>query len=359
MNPMVSVVIPTLNREEPLRATLDYFLLRESYEPFEILVVDQSDAHEPETDRLLASAPARLAHVRVAYKNLSRARNHGVSLCRGDIVLFVDDDVEPAPGFLAAHAGAYADRRVSGVTGPVLRPGETLKGRWDIGEHTYAALLARSAMRFDVDFAFSASWAMGCNMSFRRATLQRLDGFDESFCDGGVATGDDAEFSHRVKKHGGAIRYEPRARLLHKVVPVGGCRHLAGSEARLLAVVQNMVYFWYKVDGSRWVRYRMFARLFRRTVCTRNNLRAGAVIRSALAFARGLAAGRYRARRLIPADAQWLALLETFENVGVAARQGGRRTGSVTRICARHRLSVPLSSDSADARATPRGEAAA
>ena len=48
-NPLLSVVIPTLNREKPLVTTIEYFLERETYRPFELIVVDQSDRHEPPT----------------------------------------------------------------------------------------------------------------------------------------------------------------------------------------------------------------------------------------------------------------------------------------------------------------------
>jgi len=38
----VSVIVPTLNREEPLRRTLAYFLGVDAYPSFDIIVVDQS-----------------------------------------------------------------------------------------------------------------------------------------------------------------------------------------------------------------------------------------------------------------------------------------------------------------------------
>ena len=42
---MISVIIPTLNREETLCATIRYFLEHETYRPFELIVVDHPWYH--------------------------------------------------------------------------------------------------------------------------------------------------------------------------------------------------------------------------------------------------------------------------------------------------------------------------
>src|SRR5262245_45227812 len=159
--PMISVVIPTLNREEPLCNTLRYFLETETYPSFEVIVIDQSDGHLEATREFLAHNADSVRYVTVDYKSLPRARNHAVRLAKGEIIVFVDDDVEPVPGFLLAHARCYVDRGVVGVAGAMLRRGESLATRAAIGEDTYRALLERRQTRFDVDFSYSAPWAAG------------------------------------------------------------------------------------------------------------------------------------------------------------------------------------------------------
>ncbi|MGL4503439.1 MAG: glycosyltransferase family 2 protein, partial [Planktothrix sp.] len=50
--PLISVIIPTYNREQVLRETLTE-VLQQTYPNFEVLVVDQTSTHEPETQAYL------------------------------------------------------------------------------------------------------------------------------------------------------------------------------------------------------------------------------------------------------------------------------------------------------------------
>ena len=292
--PEISVVIPTLNREEHLCNTLRYFLEVETYPSFEVIVVDQSDGHLGATRDFLARNADKMRYIRTDYKSLPQARNHGVQLARGEIIVFVDDDVEPAAGFLFAHARCYADSAVVGVAGPVLQRGHPLTTRAAIGERAYWSLVQQRSMRFDVDFSFTAQWAAGCNMSFRRALIADLGGFDQTFH--GVAIGEEAEFSHRAKKKG-TICYIPDARLVHLAVQSGGCRDAASREyLRQAAFCEN--YFWYRVEVSFFLRWRMVWKAFRGNVLNRKALARGNFLQSVLGFAEGLWRSSVHIRRL-------------------------------------------------------------
>ena len=118
--PMVSVVIATLNRDATLCATIDYFLAREHYRPFEVIVIDQSDQHDKDTARFLEKVRSRIRYEQVGYKGLPRARNDALIIAKGEIIVFVDDDVEPRDEFLSGHVAPYGDKNVWAVTGPWL-----------------------------------------------------------------------------------------------------------------------------------------------------------------------------------------------------------------------------------------------
>ena len=282
--PLLSIVIATLNRDETLCNTLRYFFEAETYPRFEVIVIDQSTKHDTRTLEFLAAAASRMTYVKSPYQNLPRARNEGARLARGEIVVYVDDDVEPVPGFLLGHAAPYSDPAVLGVTGPAPTTGQPLRGRAEIGEGTWAALMARKDMRFDVNFAFSAQWAVGCNMSFRRQLIEDLGGFDENFV--GPA-GDDAEFSHRVRKKG-AIQYTPAAHLVHLKASSGGLRDSAGQARYVWQTAFCINYFWFKIETPRRVRHRMTLRAFRQEVLNRRTIRNGRWLPFALAFLRGI-----------------------------------------------------------------------
>jgi GT2 family glycosyltransferase len=281
---MLSVVIATLNRDKPLCNTLRYFLEFEAYPRFEVIVIDQSTRHDVQTLEFLAAWAPKMSYTRTQYQNLPRARNDGARRARGEIVVYVDDDVEPREGFLSGHSDAYADPDVLGVTGPAPVPGQPLRNREEIGEEAWAALLARRHVRFDVNFPYSAQWAIGCNMSFRRWVIGQVGGFDENFI--GPA-GEDAEFSHRVLKVG-RIQYAPAAQLVHLKAPSGGLRDALGQARYVMQAAFDINYFWFKVEAPRRLRRRMVMRTFREQVVNRRALMSGRCFSFTLAFLRGL-----------------------------------------------------------------------
>ena len=247
-NPPVTVIIATLNRDRPLCVTLEYFLLREKYRPFEVIVIDQSDRHDQATTEFLAKIADRINYVRAPYKSLTRARNHGVRLASGQIIIFVDDDTEPFMGFIAGHVAAYVSDRVWMVTGPALSPGQKLLSRDELEKTQYERVVAGEELCPQAGFDYApCCWALGCNLSARRSALDRVGGFDESIIGG--ATGDDADISHRIKLAGGIISYSAAAALIHREWPNGGARSV--SSGYVYAYASNTNYFWRKL-GAGW-----------------------------------------------------------------------------------------------------------
>lgn len=261
--PLLSVVIPTLNREQLLCTTIEYFLTRETHRPFELIVVDQSERHEPATVRYLDSVASRIRLDRATFKSLPKARNRGLALARGDIVVFIDDDVEPWDGFLSAHLAPYADPRVWMVAGPCPLPGGALTSREQLSDHEYRQLLDGQLIALHLDFDYEpCSWGRGCNFSVRKGAALRIGGFDETFV--GNAVGEDAEFSHRLRQNGGVIHYASKAGLVHVQATSGGCRTVAGAEY-VKALAYNQNYFFRAVRASlrnrlrgNWNTYRGF-----------------------------------------------------------------------------------------------------
>lgn len=221
--PLVSVVVATIGREALLIDTVTK-LLECGYDPFEIVVVDQTP--EP-TDRVREFMEEQSPKVRYIHKDtpgLPEARNDGIREARGDIVLFVDDDVIADPGLIAAHAGAYNEDGVSGVAGRVLPPGGA--GRGTPAGPRRVAKIGRLGLvfhdNFDADVTTPAHHVRGCNMSFKRDALIDAGGFDGRF--GGSAHLEETDLAVRVRRGGGRLVFEPGASLVHLLEPEGGCR---------------------------------------------------------------------------------------------------------------------------------------
>src|SRR5580765_8421565 len=122
----ISVVLPTLNRPEAIYNLLRH-LEHQTLRPFEIVVVDQSDAADPRVAAYAAEHPLVRLH-RIPVKGLPNARNVGVGLAKGDAILFLDDDSIPDADLVRFHAEAYADPAVAGAGGQVRGGYDAVEG---------------------------------------------------------------------------------------------------------------------------------------------------------------------------------------------------------------------------------------
>ena len=87
--PTVSVVIPTYNRKQWLTEAVDS-VLQQKYRDFELIIVD--DGSEDGSCEILGGYSGRIGYVFLRHGGVSRARNVGSRLCRGEFVAFLDSD---------------------------------------------------------------------------------------------------------------------------------------------------------------------------------------------------------------------------------------------------------------------------
>jgi glycosyltransferase involved in cell wall biosynthesis len=167
----VTVAIPTYRREGVLLDILGHLLDLE-VPPAEILVIDQTERHEPATEARLGELHDGrcIRWIRVSPPSIPRAMNRGLLEARRDIVLFLDDDIRPEPELVAAHEAAHEVHGDILVAGRVIQPWEEDTGARAVTRSTFAELQPGWVREF-----------MGGNFSVRRDTALRLGGFDENF----------------------------------------------------------------------------------------------------------------------------------------------------------------------------------
>lgn len=211
----VSVIICTYGRAGSLSALLDC-LSRQTSGNFEVLLVDGNEAGSP-ARAAIVSLVSRFqgAFLRVEHspRGLTRQRNLGIRASRGDLIVFLDDDVTIEPDFAERLARVFsrADMAdVGGMTGyDVLTYGHRLAGRWRIRK----ALGAIPSLEpGDIDHLGRAvpvsfvppfsgfkqiGWLPGFCMIYRRAAIQGIE-FDEHLPTYG---GEDRDFSTRVGRN--------------------------------------------------------------------------------------------------------------------------------------------------------------
>ena len=205
----VSVVIPTFNRCDRLHRVLTALANQTHVGEFETVVV--SDGSDDGTDEYLASDRVPLSVVAVQQVNSgpATARNRGTEVATGDLILFLDDDVVPDRGLVAAHIAAherYGERTVA--IGPMRNPPDHDMSMWIRYEQAMLAKQYDAMERGDWD-ASPRQFYTG-NASVGRAHLVESGGFDTE-----LRRAEDIELALRFDAMGLRFVYVPEAIGLH------------------------------------------------------------------------------------------------------------------------------------------------
>ncbi|MCA9079622.1 MAG: glycosyltransferase family 2 protein, partial [Planctomycetaceae bacterium] len=218
-SPRPSVVIPTYQRDQVLIDTLRS-LLQERSAMAELVIVDQSEQHDNTTAAQLEAWAARgdIRWIRRDAPGIPQAMNAGLLAAKSDLVLFLDDDIVPSPGLVAAHRRAHANRTVAAVVGQVIQP-------WQQPEQIEPPHRL-TGLQTDFDFPFHSTISgpvrnvMAGNLSVVRETAIAIGGFDEQFI--GSAYRFETEFARRLNAAGETIWFSGDASIRHLRVPSGG-----------------------------------------------------------------------------------------------------------------------------------------
>ena len=272
--PSISVIIPTYGREEPLRDTLKD-VLKQDYPTFEVLVVDQTAQHEPETQACLEqlAKEQKISWYRLDWASLPGARNYGVRRASGEIIVFIDDDVQMPEGYLKAHAANYERAEIGAVAGRVLDRMKIADARWaHKGDAPYVVEdLPPEAMDpgiawYHIDLVHTVKpqqviSARGCNMSYRREIFTKHGiWFDERFR--GSAVREESDFCLRLRKSGYKIWYDPEAYLVHLGEETGGCHDISTRSLKYQLMFYHNHFLMALKNLTPWQQLRLYGRLF-------------------------------------------------------------------------------------------------
>jgi glycosyltransferase involved in cell wall biosynthesis len=184
----LSVVIPTYNRKDSLRRTLDG-LSRQAYPAADFEAVVVSDGSTDGTDEMLAeyakSAPFSLRTIAQPNSGPSAARNRGYREAQHEVIVFLDDDVEPVPEFLSRHAAHHAADAHVVVLGPMspdpaCAHEEPVWIAWEHAKLQQTYDFFRPGGKHAGDAPRSVHFFSG-NASVHRQWLEAVGGFDETF----------------------------------------------------------------------------------------------------------------------------------------------------------------------------------
>ena len=193
MLPLVSIIVPSYQREKLLCETIGY-LLAQDYPNRELLIVDQSSNHEPETARYLDSIAGQVRYFHLAQPDLSGGSQlRDPAEQRRDRRFF-----RRRPGYWNGFDfPAVSAPEVWGATGFVLSPGES-----DSGKYGPYRRFVSDMTEFREKKRIRIRGFIGCLMSFRRQLFEEIGYFDEWIGTQLMAAGEDFEFCQRAVVRG-------------------------------------------------------------------------------------------------------------------------------------------------------------
>jgi glycosyltransferase involved in cell wall biosynthesis len=226
---MISVIIPTRNRADLLKACLDSIVNQElPVGRFEVLIIDNgSTDHTCDISQPFVESAANVRYFLEPELGLHAGRHRGMHEALGDILVFVDDDIEAKPGWLAAISDSFNDPEVTMVGGNNLpmfleTPPAWLERMWSQSSYDrghalgHLSILELSGPARVID----PGYIWGCNFSIRKSVLVDAGGFHPDGMPQECLQfrGDgETHVSRYVKQHKLRCWYHPDATVFHKV----------------------------------------------------------------------------------------------------------------------------------------------
>ncbi len=201
---LLSVVIPTHNRSDILRRCLQALAAQNlPKNNFEVIVVDDGSKDDTrKTAQAFQKKFARFVYLHQKNQGQGIARNHGVQYAKGEIVVFIGDDIMALEDFLAEHLRFHLrhnleNEAVLGFTAwhpkntisPFmnwLTNGSSVFGRF--GGHQFAYEKLRGKKEADFNFFYTS------NISLKRSLVDKYP-FDPAFSGYGW---EDIELGYRL-----------------------------------------------------------------------------------------------------------------------------------------------------------------
>jgi GT2 family glycosyltransferase len=167
----------------------------------QLIVVD--DASEDDTAKIAAAAGAMVLNGHG--RGPAAARNLGARRANADVLVFLDADTAPEPGWLEALLAPFAhDPAIVAVKGRYVTRQHGVVARFSQLE--FEEKYARLERAERVDFVDTGTAA------YRRDVFMAAGGFDESFP---AQSAEDVELAFRLAEQGARFAFSPRARVRH------------------------------------------------------------------------------------------------------------------------------------------------
>ncbi|BCT91608.1 glycosyl transferase family protein [Lysobacter helvus] len=228
--PRASIVIPVYGQFARTLACLRALAAHPPAALAEVIVVD--DGSSDETPEALPRVAGLRFHRRAANGGFIAACNDGASLSRGEVVVFLNNDTIPQPGWLDALLRTFDTEPNVGLVGAQLRyPDDRLQ---EAGGVVFSDGSAWNYGRFaapeDCRYAYlrDCDYVSGAAIALPRALFADLGGFSATYA---PAYYEDTDLAFAVRARGLRVVYQPDSVVVHDEGGTAGTDLNAGPKA--------------------------------------------------------------------------------------------------------------------------------
>ncbi|MEN2413833.1 glycosyltransferase family 2 protein [Flavobacterium mesophilum] len=209
-----SIIVCSYNRYEFLKATIDSILeVIENRNDFEILIIDNNSK-----DQTVNIKQEYLGNNHVKYflelkQGLSHARNRGLNEALGDILIYLDDDIELVSNYFKTCDAIFANKDII-ISGGKVLPHKINIPAWLPLKYYHLVSV------FDLgDQPKFVTCIMGGNFAIRRIDALKIGLYDTALGRNGkkLGGGEEVDYQNRARLMGYKIYYDPKQNILHKI----------------------------------------------------------------------------------------------------------------------------------------------
>nr|WP_249812424.1 MULTISPECIES: glycosyltransferase [unclassified Bradyrhizobium] len=223
--PLVSIVIPTAGTIAEVNGVptdllfncLDKIQERSSYKNLEFVIVDNGDLGEGRVERLRQRG-CRLITFSARIFNVAKKLNLGASIATGEMLLLLNDDIEPVlPDWIERLLEQFEKPHVGVVGAKLLYPDLTVQHAGVVTNLGNPEHVRKMRSRDDLGYFFSAcsvrnfAAVTGACMMTRADLYRRLGGYNEAL----AISYNDVDYCFKVREVGLTAVYAPGAELIH------------------------------------------------------------------------------------------------------------------------------------------------
>lgn len=221
--PTISIIVPTYNRAEMLRVTIDSFIAQDyPKEKFEIIIANNNSTDNTEQvaeSYLKKSVGVRVKYLFEARQGVHYARNTAAKHSASEILYFTDDDMIARTNLLTEIVKPFSmDNRIATVTGKVLPKWEIPPPRWVL-ELCYNAKLSLNDRKEDLIISTVDCGIFSCHQAIRREAFFDSGGFNPENT-AGIWVGDgETGLNIKIKELGYKFAYIGSSVIFHMIPP--------------------------------------------------------------------------------------------------------------------------------------------